>query len=141
MAADDHGRPDPSDRDTAGPGEAPGGTGLLVAAVGAALAVAGAAATFDLFLAMAALTLMAAVVFLSLLATARAFDDGPVGRLLGVVLGSVGAVAFLLGTQSAVGLVIPVAAAGLATVVARAWRFAAATVAVAVAAAGATLMR
>ncbi|HEU4515443.1 MAG TPA: hypothetical protein VFR87_20215 [Nocardioidaceae bacterium] len=141
MVEDQKGRSDPTGRDAAGRRQPPGGVGLLVVAVGAALAVAAAASTLDLFLAMAALTLLAMVVFLSLLATARAFDDGPVGRLLGVVLGSVGAVLFLLSAGSPVGLVIPVVAAGLATVVGRTWWFVAATVAVGVAAAGATLMR
>lgn len=118
-----------------------GGPGLLAVAVAAALAVAAAASTLDLFLALGALTLLAAVVFLSMLAAARGFDDGPPGRLVGVLLGSVGAVLFLLTAGSTIGLLVPVVAAGVATVVARSWWFAAATVAVGLAAAGATLMR
>lgn len=141
MADDEIGRPERSSGDASGRCDPPGGTGLLAMAVAAALAVAAAASTFDLFLAMAALTLLAAVVFLALLATARAFDDGPVGRLLGVVLGTFASVLFLISAGSPVGLLIPVAAAGLAAAVARTWRFAAATVAVGLAAAGVVLMR
>lgn len=121
--------------------ETPGGVALFVVALLAFLAVAGAAATLDLFLALAALTLLAAVVFLAVLASARSFGDSPVTRLLGVVLGTVATVLFLLSAASPLGLVAPVVAAVVAAALTRTRWFVAAATAVALAAAGAVLLR
>jgi hypothetical protein len=121
--------------------ETPGGVALFVVALLAFLAVAGAAATLDLFLALAALTLLAAVVFLAVLASARSFGDSPVTRLLGVVLGTVATVLFLLSAASPLGLAAPVVAAVVAAVLTRTRWFVAAATAVALAAAGAVLLR
>jgi hypothetical protein len=121
--------------------ETPGGVALFVVALLAFLAVAGAAATLDLFLALAALTLLAAVVFLAVLASARSFWDSPVRRLLGVVLGTVATVLFLLSAASPLGLAAPVVAAVVAAVLTRTRWFVAAATAVALAAAGAVLLR
>ncbi|HEY0775148.1 MAG TPA: hypothetical protein VGD51_13750 [Nocardioidaceae bacterium] len=121
--------------------ETPGGVALFVVALLAFLAVAGAAATLDLFLALAALTLLAAVVFLAVLASVRSFGDSPVTRLVGVVLGTVAAVLFLLSAASPLGLAAPVVAAVVAAALTRTRWFVAAATAVALAAAGAVLLR
>ncbi|HEX5770017.1 MAG TPA: hypothetical protein VFY11_03565 [Nocardioidaceae bacterium] len=121
--------------------ETPGGVALFVVALLAFLAVAGAAATLDLFLALAALTLLAAVVFLAVLASVRSFGDSPVTRLVGVVLGTVATVLFLLSAASPLGLVAPVVAAVVAAALTRTRWFVAAATAVALAAAGAVLLR
>jgi hypothetical protein len=121
--------------------ETPGGVALFVVALLAFLAVAGAAATLDLFLALAALTLLAAVVFLAVLASARSFGDSPVTRLLGVVLGTVATVLFLLSAASPLGLAAPVVAAVVAAALTRTRWFVAAATAVALAAAGAVFLR
>jgi hypothetical protein len=121
--------------------ETPGGVALFVVALLAFLAVAGAAATLDLFLALAALTLLAAVVFLAVLASVRSFGDSPVTRLVGVVLGTVATVLFLLSAASPLGLAAPVVAAVVAAALTRTRWFVAAATAVALAAAGAVLLR
>ncbi|HEX5986853.1 MAG TPA: hypothetical protein VFY86_10055 [Nocardioides sp.] len=121
--------------------ETPGGVALFVVALLAFLAVAGAAATLDLFLALAALTLLAAVVFLAVLASVRSFGDSPVTRLAGVVLGTVATVLFLLSAASPLGLAAPVVAAVVAAALTRTRWFVAAATAVALAAAGAVLLR
>ena len=114
---------------------------LFVVALLAFLAVAGAAAMLDLFLALAALTLLAAVVFLAVLASVRSFGDSPVTRLVGVVLGTVATVLFLLSAASPLGLAAPVVAAVVAAALTRTRWFVAAATAVALAAAGAVLLR
>lgn len=121
--------------------ETPGGVALFVVALLAFLAVAGAAATLDLFLALAALTLLAAVVFLAVLASVRSFGDSPVTRLVGVVLGTVATVLFLLSAASPLGLAAPVVAAVVAAALTRTRWFVAAATAVALAAAGAVFLR